>query len=79
VLELARPVIPGNLLGLPSAVVPIGLVDGLPVGAHVQANRFAEPACLAAAQAIEARVAPLTPIDPRPAADQATGAQLARG
>lgn len=45
-----------NVLGLPAAVVPIGLVDGHPVGAQLIASRYREDLCLDAAQAIESEV-----------------------
>jgi amidase len=64
-LELMRPVLPANLLGLPAAVVPAGVVDGLPVGAQFTGNRFADLVVLAAAEAVEDVFGPITPIDPR--------------
>ncbi len=42
-----------NHLGLPSAVVPVGLAHGLPVGVQLVASRFREDLALAAAEAIE--------------------------
>jgi amidase len=63
--ELMRFVTPMNLLGLPAVAVPTGLADGLPTGVQVVANRFREDVCLDAAEAIEARLGTLTPIDPR--------------
>ena len=66
VLEIIRPVMPANYLGLPAVVVPAGMADGMPVGAHVQARRFREDQALAVAEMIESIVGPLTPIDPRP-------------
>jgi amidase len=63
-LELMRPVLPANLLGLPAAVVPAGVVDGLPVGAQFTGNRFADLTVLAAAQAVEDAIGPITPIEP---------------
>jgi amidase len=45
-----------NVLGLPAAVVPIGLVAGTPVGVQLIASRYREDVCLDAAVAIEAKV-----------------------
>ena len=45
-----------NVLGLPAACVPAGLVDGAPVGVQLIASRYREDLCLDAAEAIEARV-----------------------
>ena len=53
------------VLGLPSMVVPTGLVDGRPMGVQIFGPRFREDLCLAAAEAIEARAGLLTPIDPK--------------
>jgi amidase len=50
-----------NLLGLPAAAVPTGLVDGVPIGVQIIAQRFREDLCLDAAQAIETAVGVLTP------------------
>ena len=44
-----------NVLGLPAAVVPVGLHQGHPVGAQLIASRYREDLCLDAAQAIERR------------------------
>jgi amidase len=66
-LELMRPVLHANLLGLPSACVPAGL-DGptnLPIGVLLTGRRMREDLCLAAAEAVEAKLALKTPIDPR--------------
>ena len=52
------------VLGLPGMAVPTGITDGLPMGVQIIGPRFREDLCLAAAEAIEARVGPLTPIDP---------------
>jgi amidase len=63
-LALLRPVMPANALGLPSACVPAGLVDGLPVGVLVTGPMYREDRCLDAAEVVEAALAPDVPIDP---------------
>jgi amidase len=45
-----------NVLGLPAAVVPIGLAGGNPVGVQLIGSRYREDVCLDAAAAIEAKV-----------------------
>jgi amidase len=64
--ELTRPVVPANLLGLPSACVPAGRDEGtgLPIGVLITGRRLREDLCLEAAEAIEARLGVATPIDP---------------
>ncbi len=42
-----------NLLGLPSAAVPTGLHDGVPMGVQIIGPRFREDLCLDAAEAVE--------------------------
>ena len=42
-----------NFLGLPSAAVPTGLHNGVPIGVQIIGPRFREDLCLDAAQAIE--------------------------
>jgi amidase len=64
-LDMMRPVLPANLLGLPAAVVPAGFADGLPVGAQLTVARFADLRALDVAQMIEDLVGVQTPIDPR--------------
>ena len=65
VLELIRPVMPGNVLGLPSVAVPAGVVDGLPVGVLVTGAMWHDLTCLDIAEKIEAaELVPQTPIDP---------------
>jgi amidase len=64
--ELMRPVVPANLLGLPSACVPAGRDEatGLPIGVLITGRRLREDLCLEAAEAIETRLGLATPIDP---------------
>src|SRR5437763_8459416 len=45
-----------NVLGLPAAVVPIGLVAGNPVGVQLMGSRYRGDICLHSAAAIEAKV-----------------------
>jgi amidase len=54
-----------NLLGLPSAAVPVGEAGGLPQGVQIIGPRYREDLCLDAAEAIEERLGVITPIDPR--------------
>jgi amidase len=65
-MELMRPVVPANLMGLPSACVPAGRDEatGLPIGVLVTGPRLREDLCLQAAEAIEAKLGLATPIDP---------------
>jgi amidase len=65
VFETMRPVLAGNLLGLPCAVVPGDPADGMPVGVQITGRRFHEMGCLDAAQVIENAVGIQVPIDPR--------------
>jgi amidase len=65
-LELFRPVLPANLLGLPSVCVPAALdtSTGLPIGVLVTGDRFTEGLCLDAAAVIEQQSPVTTPVDP---------------
>jgi amidase len=65
-IELMRPVVPANFLGLPSACVPAGRDQGtgLPIGVLITGRRLREDLCLEAAEAIEVRLGLTTPIDP---------------
>lgn len=64
-LVQARPVMPGNVLGIPSAAVPAALVDGLPVGVLVNGPAWSDMLCLEVAESIEsAGLFPATPIEP---------------
>ncbi len=66
VIAAIRPVLPANLLGLPSAAVPAGRdgATGLPIGVLLTGRRMRDDQCLDAAEAIEARLGLDTPIDP---------------
>ena len=63
---MIAPMMPANLLGLPSTCVPAGFDGrtGLPVGVLVTGRRFREDQCLDAAEAIEVRSPVVTPISP---------------
>ena len=65
-LEMMRPVVPANLLGLPSACVPAARdrQTGLPIGVLLTGRRFREDQCLDAAETVEGLRAVVTPIDP---------------
>lgn len=54
-----------NLLGLPAAVVPVGVAGGLPQAVQLIATRHRDEACLAAAAIVERGTPRLLPIDPR--------------
>ncbi|MCU1394510.1 MAG: putative amidase [Ilumatobacteraceae bacterium] len=62
-LDLMRPILPANLLGLPAAVVPAGIWNGMPVGVQIMGDRFHDLACLSIAAMIERSVGVITPID----------------
>jgi amidase len=64
-LTAHHPMLAISMLGLPGLAIPTGLADGVPVGVQLVASRFREDICLAAAEVIEARCPPMTPIDPR--------------
>jgi amidase len=64
-MNQARCVMPGNALGLPSACVPAGMVDGMPVGVLLTGGLYNDLLCLDAAQIIENALGLDTPIDPR--------------
>ncbi len=64
VLEQISPVLPPNLLGLPAAVVPVGMAGGMPVGAQLIGRRFSDLTCLNAAEVLEQAFGIITPIDP---------------
>jgi amidase len=60
-----HPMLAISMLGLPGLAIPTGQVEGVPVGVQLVASRFREDICLGAAEVIEARHPPATPIDPR--------------
>ncbi len=64
-LDTVRFITPGNVLGLPSVVLPMGTSDGRPTGVQVYADLWREDLCLEAAAAIEAEAGLVTPIDPQ--------------
>lgn len=63
---MTRPVVPANLLGLPSVCTPAGFHEptGLPIGVLITGRRMRDDLCLDAAEAIEARLGLVTPVDP---------------
>lgn len=63
IVNLMRFVTPMNLLGLPVVCVPTGVIDGLPVGVQVIADRFREDLCLEAASTLEGQFGVITPTD----------------
>jgi amidase len=52
-------------LGLPALTVSTGLLGRTPVGVQVVSGRYREDLCLAAAEAIETRGTPPSPVDPQ--------------
>jgi amidase len=62
--DTLRPVLPGNLLGIPGAIVPCGMAAGLPVGVQVMGDKYADLRCLAIAEQIQNAEGVHTPIDP---------------
>jgi amidase len=59
------PTLACSTLGLPGLACPATLADGVPVGVQLVGPRYGEEMLFAAAEAIEARTAVKTPIDPR--------------
>ena len=53
------------VLGLPAVSVPTGMAGALPMGVQLIGPRFREDLVLDAAEVIEGRCPPFTPIDPR--------------
>lgn len=65
ILENQSPLLSVAMLALPGLNVPTGLDAGMPTGVQVVAERFREDLCFDVGEAIEARIAPITPVDPR--------------
>lgn len=63
--DTVRFTLPANALGLPALALPMGVVDGLPTGVQIYADRWREDLCLEAGAIIEAGVEMPTPIEPR--------------
>ena len=59
-----RFITPANVLGIPSAAVPTGVIDGLPTGVQVYADKWREDLSLAGAEIIESALGHICPIDP---------------
>jgi amidase len=55
---------PGNVLGIPSVALPMGVADGLPTGVQIYADRWREDLCLEVAELLESKVGRIAPIDP---------------
>jgi amidase len=64
ILNGHRVIMATNSLGLPSAVIPTGVTDGLPQSIQIIGPRFAESACLDAAETIEQNVEMAMPMEP---------------
>lgn len=65
IFEAHSPLFVLPLLGLPGLSLPTGIAEGLPMGVHLIAGRYAEERLFVAGEVIEARCGRLTPIDPR--------------
>ncbi len=64
ILDAQSPMLATAILGLPGLAVPMGMVAGVPTGIQLVSGRFQELHCLRAAEVIEARRGPVSPIDP---------------
>lgn len=65
IIRSQRPMTSVSLLGLPGISVPTLVVDGLPIGIQLVAAPFREDLCFDAAEAIETRLPPALPPEPR--------------
>ena len=64
-LRAQVPILAASALGLPGLAVPATVVEGVPVGVQLVSGRYREEVLFAAGEAIGARSAVKTPIDPR--------------
>lgn len=64
ILSGHRVIMATNALGLPSAVVPVGVMDGVPQSVQIVGPRFSDYHCLDVAAVIEAATEAITPVDP---------------
>jgi len=65
IIRSQRPMTAVSLLGLPAISAPTLVSDGLPIGVQLVAAPFRENLCFDAAGAIEARLPPALPPEPR--------------
>ena len=65
IVRSQRPMTAVSLLGLPAISAPALVSDGLPIGVQLVAAPFREDLCFDAAEAIEARLPPAFPPEPR--------------
>jgi len=63
-IDAQSPLLSTAILGLPGLSVPMGLQSGVPTGVQLVSSRFHESLCLAAAQALEDQVGPVSPVEP---------------
>ena len=63
-IDRLRFISPANVLGIPSTAVPTGVMDGLPTGVQVYADKWREDLSLNGAEIIESALGHICPIDP---------------
>jgi amidase len=64
VMRLLQYLTPAPLLGLPALAVPSGVIDGLPVGVQIHADRWNDAYCFEAGAAIESHLGSFDPYLP---------------